>query len=562
MLLSGKIMLNYNYPQGKDEAHRLSILDDYQIMYTQKEYAFDRITELAKQFFDTLSVAITFLDKDRQFYKSITGLNPEEDSCPRDLAFCNYTILKTQAFVVLDTHLDERFNNNPFVLVAPKVRFYAGVPILVPDNQGNMVALGALCLIDDKPREVFSQSEQQALAKFADIVSDTLCLRKQQLQAKHANEMKTAFLANMSHEIRTPMNGIMGMLDLLSQTDVNEQQKEYIKHIQHSNEHLLNIVNDILDLSKIESGKMNFETIEVDLKQLCEQIIAVFVASATAGGIELSFDYPDNLPRYVKTDPVRVRQILANLVNNAIKFTPPKGKVRLQAVGCCDDCEIKLQVIDTGRGIRVESQKVIFDAYNQADKFTHRVYGGTGLGLSVCKALAEGLGGTISLESTEGKGSTFILCLPLEVVEKAQFEQNKPVQALLQDPKDRILAHILLAEDNNLNAMVAMKSLKKFGYTVDLAKDGKEALDMYQQNPSKYQMILMDHQMPIMDGVEATKMLKKQFENLPPIIAVTAHAMHGNKDLYIKVGMQDYLTKPYKPEVLDEMIQLWLRKSS
>lgn len=550
-----------NYPHGENEAHRLSVLDDYQIMYTQKEYAFDRITELAKQFFDTLSVAITFLDKDNQFYKSIIGLENETDRCSREFVFCNYTILQNQAFVILDTHLDLQFRDNPFVTEAPFVRFYAGVPILVPDNQGNMVALGALCLLDDKPRDSFSQSEQQALAKFADIVSDTLCLRKQQLQAKHANEMKTAFLANMSHEIRTPMNGIMGMLDLLSQTDINEQQKEYIKHIQHSNEHLLNIVNDILDLSKIESGKMNFEIIEVDLKQLCEQIIAIFVANAKSGGIELSFDYSDNLPHYVKTDPVRVRQILANLVNNAIKFTPPKGKVRLQAISCCDDCEIKLQVIDTGRGIRAESQKVIFDAYNQADKFTHRVYGGTGLGLSVCKALAEGMGGTISLESSEGKGSTFSLCLPLEVVDKSQFEQKNQENHNPKSMHERILAHILLAEDNHLNAMVAVKSLNKFGYTVDLAKDGKEALDMYQQNPSKYQMILMDHQMPIMDGVEATKILKKQFDKLPPIIAVTAHAMHGNKDLYIKVGMQDYLTKPYKPEALDEIIQLWLKKS-
>lgn len=546
---------------GNNESHRLSVLDDYQIMYTQKEYAFDRITELAKQFFGTLFVAITFLDKDKQFYKSITGLDIEENSCSRDLAFCHYTILQDEAFVVLDTLLDERFCNNPFVNLAPFVRFYAGVPILVPDNDGNLVALGSLCLIDDKPRESFLEAERQALLKFADIVSDTLCLRKQQRQAKHASEMKSAFLANMSHEIRTPMNGIMGMLDLLSQTQINEQQKEYIKYIQHSNEHLLNIVNDILDLSKIESGKMEFETIDVDLKQLCEQITSIFMVHAKSADIELSFDYPDDLPHYVKTDPVRVRQILVNLVHNAIKFTPKKGKVRLQAIGCADNGEIKLQVIDTGRGIRSDSQKVIFDAYNQADKFTHRIYGGTGLGLSVCKALAEGMGGTILLESEEGKGSTFSLCLPLLLVDETLFQQKNVCLSDKNQRYKRFIAHILLAEDNHLNAMVAMKSLKKFGYTVDLAKDGKEALDMYQQNPSKYQMILMDHQMPIMDGVEATKMLRRKFEKLPPIIAVTAHAMHGDKDIYIKAGMQDYLTKPYKPEALDDMIQAWLKKS-
>lgn len=547
-----------NYPIGENELQRLKVLDDYQIMNTEKEYAFDRITELAKQFFNTKIVAITFLDKDTQFLKSKIGL--DSDCCSRDIAFCNYTIVQQKSFIVLDTHLDERFINNPFVIADPFVRFYAGVPILVPDDKGEKFALGALCLLDDKPHTDFDENQQKVLLNFADIVSDTLNLRRKQLQAKHANAIKTAFLANMGHEIRTPMNGIMGMLDLLSQTNLNEQQHEYIKHIQHSNEHLLNIISDILDLSKIEAGKLKFEIVPVDLKQLCEQVIANFVNPAQVAGIHLQFEYPDHLLRYVKTDPVRVRQILVNLVNNAIKFTPAGGHVTLKAIKCCDDCDITLQVIDTGRGIRAESQKVIFDAYDQADKFTHRVYGGTGLGLSVCKALAEGLGGTIGLESEEGKGSVFSLCLPLELADKALFEQKDSNLTDEDESNERLIAHILLAEDNHLNAMVAIKSLKKFGYTVDLAKDGQEAVDMFQQNPDKYQVILMDHQMPIMDGVEATKLLKKQFNNLPPIIAVTAHAMHGNKDLYIQVGMQDCLTKPYKPEALDDLIQVWLRK--
>lgn len=281
-----------SYPIASNEKQRLAVLDEYHIIQTNKECEFERISALAKAFFGTKIVAITFLDADIQFFKSRIGL--KEHSTSRDVAFCNYTITQNDTFVTLDTHQDTRFKNNPLVTGYPYIRFYAGAPIVVHDSQGREFALGALCVIDDQPHQDFDANQQRVLADLAAMVSDTLKLRQQRYQAERADEVKTAFLANMSHEIRTPMNGIMGMLELLEQTPLDTQQQHYIKSIKTSNEHLLTIVNDILDLSKVESGKIRFESIPVDLAQLCQDVYQCFLAAAKDNSVELTFDYPDN----------------------------------------------------------------------------------------------------------------------------------------------------------------------------------------------------------------------------------------------------------------------------
>lgn len=542
------------------EKRRLEMLESYDLTNSKKELAFDRITDLAKQFFKTPIVAITFIGKDDQHLKSVIGLDIER--APREFAFCDYTIAQKSILIIEDTLLDMRSRHNPLVIGEPFIRFYAGVPIFMLDEEYGKVALGTLCLMDYQPHAPLTQEEQSTLQQFAEIVMDTLELRRQQMLAKHASQNKTDFLANISHEIRTPMNGILGMLNLLQNTALSTEQREYVNSIQASNQHLLTIVNDLLDLSKIEAGRMEFHPLPTDLYQLCRNTVYSYQGNAKENNLFLNLQIAKDLPQYIKIDFIRLRQILSNLVNNGIKFTKTGGvTAKISSYLRNQQTFLHIEVIDTGIGIKPNSLKAIFDAYRQAGSYTHQTYGGTGLGLSVCKLLAEGMGGSIHVHSIVNKGSTFHVHLPMELVDEMTFKEWEAKSLEEQIKSERLPAHVLLAEDNDVNATVAQRSLKKYGYEVTLAKNGQETVEIFSQSPDKYQIILMDHQMPILDGVQATQELKQRFETLPPIIAVTAHAMHGDRDIYIQAGMQDYCTKPYKPSDLDSLIQKWLHKT-
>lgn len=601
-----RILADYCQTADEREIQRLSQLAKFGIMYSENEVGFDRIVRLVKAYIDVPVVGISFIDKDSQFIKASVGMTMP--NVPRAMSICNHTITSNEPFIVADTHQSTILQDHPLVINPPFVRFYAGFPIVVTSEQGERFVLGALCLVDSQPRAMLSDEQISVLQDFALMVSDALQLRQQQQEAKRADEMKTAFLANISHEIRTPMSGILGMLELLNQTNLNPQQLNYVNYIKDGNDYLLAIVNDIWDLSQAEKGDIHFKVTPTDLRAVCQQLIAGFYSQAIKQGVHLSLIYGTDVPTSLLVDAKRVRQILSKLIGNALHFTPKGGEVTLRVVRDAhpDGDQLLLHVKDTGRGISEDTQAVIFDAYEQADKFAHRLYGGVGLGLSVCKAFAKGMGGQMQVASEAGKGAMFSLRLPLQTIAQATFTQvnpnqlapslplapidselrldclivrqrgdlmNPPVPRLSADKSThtatnttlsptfdtRLSAHILLVEDNELNAMVALKTLKKYGYTVDRAKDGQEAVNIFSQSPHKYQMILMDHQMPIMDGVEATKLLIERFsDRLPPVIAVTAHATHGDKSVYLNVGMKDCLAKPYKPEMLDDVIQKWL----
>ena len=587
-----------SYPVAVDEAERINKLRKYQVLNDNDEPAFKRLIDLAKLFFDIPVVAITFMDEETQYLKSVQGLG---GICrtTREVAICNYTVLSNEVFVVPDLIEDSRFSENLLVTESPHLRFYAGAPIILHEDNKSY-RLGSLCVMDMKPKYDFDEQQAKVLAQFAMMAADALQLQDKQRDAKHANEMKSDFLANMSHEIRTPMNGIIGMVEMLGETKLSREQQEYVDNIKVSNEHLMAIINGILDLSKVESGKMTIDSVPVNLSALCNEVVSLFSVKARQRGLILDYHYAESLSPYVQGDPVRLKQILANLVNNAIKFTREGGRVSLDVKhvpNCHDDFNddgtngyrtqgisesdltkilaqepinntlydevitLCIEVTDTGVGIKDESLEAIFDAYEQANKFTHRLYGGTGLGLSVCKSLVDLMGGYIDVNSEVGIGTTFSVLLPLPSIDENQYEMwQESNDFTMIEPTHERAGHILLVEDDTVNAIIAKKALNNSGHTVTHVTDGQQAIEAFSLSPERYDIILMDHHMPILDGVQATIKLHELYDpqSLPPIIALTANAMDGEREKYLKVGMQDYCTRPFKQEQLNALVQYWL----
>ncbi|MBS8241610.1 response regulator [Marinobacter lipolyticus] len=398
--------------------------------------------------------------------------------------------------------------------------------------------------VDDRTREISEKNEALQRGNHALVKAKEDAVRRARSRAN--------FLASMSHEIRTPLNGVLGMLGLALEGDLDPEQRNRLEIALNAGQSLLGLLNDILDISKVEAGKLSLENIPFSARGLIEECATLHAQQARRKNIDLFTDIDRELPEMVLGDPTRTRQILNNLLSNAIKFTE-NGSVKIRAgrVGG----NIKIEVIDTGIGMSRESLHRIFSPFSQAGSDTTRLYGGTGLGLTLCRQLVERMHGQILVDSDVGHGTHFTVTLPLPIYEQAvpitepavvPEEEHAPIPAL----------DILLVEDNQVNQLVASSLLRKLGHHVDLAENGKRALQALTNK--NYDIVLMDCQMPVMDGYEATRRIRENPDwQALPVVAVTANVMQGDREDCLASGMNDYITKPYNRDELKAVIARW-----
>ncbi|MFO7744711.1 MAG: ATP-binding protein, partial [Psychroflexus sp.] len=572
-----------------NEADRLKALESHNTIKPEQEKNLDELVELASRICKTPIGLITFIDEELQYDKSSVGM--PDNSRSRADSFCQYTILQDDILEVENLSENEIFRFNPFVKESPNFRFYAGTPLSTSEG----LNIGTLCVIDTKPGQLSSHQkealriiakqimaqleinrlninlEEKEESQLVEKINETRkkldskeleneqlhkALNKAKREAERAVVAKDNFLSNMSHEIRTPLNAIIGFSDILKKEKLNDTQIDLIDTISNAGENLLSIINDILDLSKIESGQFILEKKPFSPAKALKAVCEMQSEKATEKNIKLENEIDDTVPELVLGDEFRLSQITTNLINNAIKFTQD-GFVKVSASADLlddDNCTLTIKVQDSGIGIPEDKQQLVFERFTQADSATSHKFGGTGLGLNIVKLLVDKFNGSLSLESKVGEGSVFTVSIPFKIERELEKAKQKEI------PEHKFIpARILLFEDNPLNQKLAQKVLSDLGHELITVSNGVEGVEWLRNNNNQVDLILMDLRMPEMDGFQATSKIRKELKLDAPIIAMSAHSLSQGKTKCIEYGMDDFLAKPFKLDDLSNKIQMALR---
>lgn len=533
-------------PLPPNEQERLENLYAYQILDTLPEQVWDDVTKLAAQILDVPIAAVSFVDAERQWFKSIVGLDVQETS--RNVAFCAHTILGHDPLIVEDATRDVRFQDNPLVTGEPHIRFYAGIPLITEENQ----ALGAFCVIDREPRQL-SLQQQESLTILSRQIGQLLKMRWQSRQlrqalsiAERSAEKQKSVLSNISHEMRTPLNAILGYTHLLSETLPEGQQKQYLQTIQASSDLLLKMINNILDFAKIESGKVSLQYHLLQLHLLGENLQDMLSLDAKQKQLELVVDTDPRLPEYLYGDALKIQQVLLNLMNNAVKFTT-QGTVKLKISRIEGDrqdlCYCRFEVSDTGPGISSQDQITLFEPFQQLEVPTSVHQKGTGLGLAICRELVNLMGGEIQVRSQLGEGSVFSFCLPLAFESPAVSSDLKPLHL-----------KVLVVDDEEENLTVLDHYLKDWACEVKLAQTPTEAKTAFfsaEKSARPFDVLLMDWQMPGQDGLDLIKELKAGFERTAfQSFLMTAFSTEALQTSHLLGVVDGVLSKPINQALL------------